>query len=124
MDVAFHIQDCNAFVNPWPAQVSKLNLQFWNLTDTLKVRRTAETSLLPIHEDTRVEDNIHTKFSNLLIERHDLWVIGIPMGRNHLDSTQTEFVVTAPHFFDHEINGLFERTTCQLRNRIQYTETK
>ena len=98
--------------------MSKLDLQVWHPADSLKKGWAAVTSLLSIHEDTGMEHHIHAKLGNLLIERDDFWIVGIPVRWNHLDAAQTKFVVTAPHFFDHQVNRLFERTTCQLRNRI------
>ena len=69
-----------------------------------------------------MKHHIHAKLSDLSIERNDLRVVGIPVSRNHLDATQTKFVVATSHFFDHQINSLLERPACQPGNRIQNTE--
>src|SRR5439155_6690646 len=117
--VGLHIQDTNAFVDPRPPEVSKLNFQFWRLANALIKSWATVTALLSIHEDANMKDYVHAKFGDFSIEGNDLWVVGIPVGRYHFDAAQAKFMVAAPHFFNHQANGIIERSTSQRGNRIQ-----
>jgi hypothetical protein len=123
VNVGLHVQDSDAFVDPGPAKVSKLYLQFRYLADPFKIGWAAVTALLAIHEDANMKYYIHTEASDFLIERDDLRVIRVPVSGNHLDTAQAKLVVAALHFFDHKTNCVFERAMSQLRDRIQNAET-
>ena len=86
VNVGFHFQNGDALIDPWPTEVSKLYLQFWYLADTFIIGWTTVTPLLSIHENANMKHHIHAKLSDLSIERNDLRVVGIPVGRDHLDA--------------------------------------
>src|SRR5947209_9549188 len=104
MNVRFHVKNCNGFIDPGPTEMSKLRLHLRYLADTLKVGWTTIGSLLSIHKDTCVKYHIHAKLSNFMIEPYHLWIVRIPVRRNHFYTAQAKSVIATPHLFDHKIN--------------------
>src|SRR5947209_5727862 len=102
--------------------MSKLCLHVRHLANTLKVGWTTIGSLLSIHKDARVKYHIHAKLSNFMIEPYHLWIIGIPVRRNHLYTAQAKIVIATPHLCDHKINRTLHRAASQCWHRINYTE--
>ena len=120
--VGLHVQDRDTLIDPRPAQVGKLHPQSGHLADHFKISGTAIAPLLAIHEDAHVKHDVHTELRDRLIEWNDLGVVGVPVGRDHLDAAQAKLVIATPHLFDHQLDSPFERAACQPGDRIQDAE--
>src|SRR5581483_2750093 len=77
-----------------------------------------------VEKDAHVEGGVHAELGELLVQRNDALVVGIPSARDQLHAPQAELMIAALRLRDHQLAGALERAAGEPRGGIEHAEAE